>query len=605
MSSKKTVERHALTFKKYFPLLVLLSVLIFAEQATAQAANSNQNPISRFVVSNTRLPEKILKPESVSTATIHGAEVNRYSLDLRKGQFATIKLNQVSGDLVLVVFDPDNKLIEIIDRNKEHETEVANLVAEKTGKYSLQVAVFDWKTPSTDYSIEFSRLQQAATTPAGKAEQLFLSWYDDSHPGAAVVVLHGDRILFKQTRGLASVEYGQPIESSTTFELASVSKQFTGFAIAMLIDRGVLSIDDDIRKYLPEVPDFGKKISIGHLLNHTSGLRDWDAVFALRGVEFKDGLNNAQILQMVSRQKELNFLPGDQQQYCNTGYNLLAEIIARSTGQSLAQWTQENIFKPLGMHDSGFNQDYYAIIKNKAMSYEGRVPASTLVSGNSAAVAGSSSVFSSIDDLVKWVRNLDSEKLGGESLKKLLRTKGKLNNGETLDYAFGNIYSLRKNIPVVSHLGLAAGYRTSISRFPEQEISVIYLSNDGDDASYGRASQIEDLFIPVEKLAAEVPPDEPASEVKPVIPFHPENYAGLYYSDELMLAYEIKAEKGSLVASHPITGHTDLRQVETDRFESDRWYMPQIVFARNTDRQVTGLRISTAGARNMLFQKIR
>jgi CubicO group peptidase (beta-lactamase class C family) len=605
MSSNRRFERDALKFKKFFPLLFLLCVMLFSGQTAAQMADSQQNPISRFVVSNTKLPEKELNPESVSTATIDGAEVNRYSLDLRKGQFATIKLNQVSGDLVLIVFDPDNKLIEIIDRNKEHETEVANLVAEKNGKYSLQVAVFDWKIPFTDYSIELPRLEQVATTPAGKAEQLFRSWYDDSHPGAAVVVLHGDKILFKQTRGLASVEYGQPIKSSTAFELASVSKQFTGFAIAMLIDRGVLSIDDDIRKYLPEVPDFGKKISIGHLLNHTSGLRDWDAVFALRGVEFKDGLNNAQILQMVSRQKELNFSPGDQQQYSNTGYNLLAEIIARSTGQSLAKWTQENLFKPLGMHESGFNQDYYAVIKNKAMSYEGRVPAMTLVSGNSAAVTGSSSVFSSIDDLVKWVRNFDSGQVGGESLKKLLRTKGKLNNGETLDYAFGNTYSLRKNIPVVSHLGLVAGYRTSISRFPEQEISVIYLSNDGDDASYSRASQIEDLFIPAEKLAAEVPPDEPPSEVKPVIPFHPEDYAGLYYSDELMLAYEIKTEKGNLVASHPITGHIHLRQVETDRFESDRWYMPQIVIVRDAGKKVTGLRISTAGARNMLFQKIR
>ncbi len=605
MSTKRPAACQALKLEKYFPFLCLLCLTLFAGQANAQAADNRQNPISRFVVSNTKLPTKQLKPQSVSTATIHGAEVNRYSLDLRKGQFATIKLNQAGGDLVLVVFDPDNELVEIIDRNKEHETEVANLVAEKNGKYTLQVAVFDWKTPATDYSIELLGLQQAATTPAGKAEQLFRSWYDDRHAGAAVVVLHGDKVLFKQARGLASVEYGQPIKSSTTFELASVSKQFTGFAIAMLIDRGVLSIDDDIRKYLPEVPDFGKKITIGHLLNHTSGLRDWDAVFALRGVEFKDGLNNAQILQMVSRQKELNFPPGDQQQYCNTGYNLLAEIIARSTGQSLAQWTQENMFKPLGMHDTGFNQDYYAVIKNKAMSYEGRVPATTLVSGNSAAVAGSSSVFSSIDDLVKWVLNLESGQVGGESLKKLLRTRGKLNNGEPLDYAFGNIYSLRKNIPVVSHLGLAAGYRTSIARFPDQSISVIYLSNDGDDASYNRASQIEGVFIPAEKLAAEVPPDEPASEVKPAIPLPAADYAGLYYSDELMLAYQIKAEKGGMVATHPITGSTELRQVETDRFESDRWYMPQIVFARDTGKQVTGLRISTAGARNMLFQKIR
>jgi len=203
-----------------------------------------------------------------------------------------------------------------------------------------------------------------------KVNQLFAEWNKPDSPGAAVAVTRDGEVIYKQGYGAANLEYDIPITPITIFDIASVSKQFAAFAITTLAHDKKLSLDDDIRTYLPDVPDFGNTITTLHLLHHTSGLRDWVQSLVIAGVGMEDVISFKHILKMARHQKALNFEPGEAYLYSNTGYNLLAEIVERVTGDSFREWTNAHIFKPLGMTNSHFHDDYEMILKNRAYSYQ-------------------------------------------------------------------------------------------------------------------------------------------------------------------------------------------------------------------------------------------
>ena len=206
-----------------------------------------------------------------------------------------------------------------------------------------------------------------------RIDALFQEWDTPGSPGAAVAVLKEGEIVFSRGYGSAQLEYGIPITPATIFHVASVSKQFTAFAVTLLAQEGRLSLDDDIRKHLPEVPDFGSTITLKHLLHHTSGLRDqWEAL-AMAGWRLDDVITTEHILSMVRNQKELNFEPGEEHLYCNTGYTLLGEIVARVTGQSFSAWTKENLFDPLGIVGAEHRFDPCAVIGCRAQNAFGVV----------------------------------------------------------------------------------------------------------------------------------------------------------------------------------------------------------------------------------------
>src|ERR1700756_175775 len=202
---------------------------------------------------------------------------------------------------------------------------------------------------------------------AKKCDSIFNNYND--RPGVAVLIIQDGKIAFEKGYGLASLEYNVPITPTTVFDIASVSKQFTGYAISTLIQEGKISPDDDIHKCLPDVPDFGKKITIRNLIHHTSGLRDWPEGLHAAGWRWEEAFGWPDIMRMVKQQKELDFEPGSQYQYSNTGYNLLAAIVEKVTGKTLPVWADENIFKPLQMNSSQVLTDYSKVIKNVAGSY--------------------------------------------------------------------------------------------------------------------------------------------------------------------------------------------------------------------------------------------
>ncbi len=202
-----------------------------------------------------------------------------------------------------------------------------------------------------------------------KVDDLFEQWNKPNSAGVAVSIVRDGKVIYQKGFGTAVLENNVPITPKTIFQSASVSKQFTAFAVLHLANQGKLKLEDDVRKYLSEVPNFGKTITIRHLLNHTSGLRNQAELAAVAGVRLDDVLTQGQVLKIVQRQKELNFTPGEEIVYCNTGYTLLAEIVARVSGKPFRQFTEENIFKPLEMSNTHFHDDYVMVVPNRASSY--------------------------------------------------------------------------------------------------------------------------------------------------------------------------------------------------------------------------------------------
>lgn len=326
--------------------------------------------------------------------------------------------------------------------------------------------------------------------------------------GASLAVIKDGSIIYKHGYGKANLEYDIPIIPSTIFHVASVSKQFTAFAIAMLADQGKLSLDDDIHKYLPEIPDFGKTITIRHLIHHTSGLRDQWELLAMSGCRLDDVITQEHIMKIVRHQKELNFAPGEEHLYCNTGYTLLAEIVARVSGKSFPEYTATNIFKPLGMTNTHFHDDHEMIVKNMAYSYAPKGDSGFKKSVLSYANVGATSLFTTVEDLAKWMQNLDDGRVGGAAVIKQMHQRGVLNNGKELDYAFGLSIGEYRGLRKVDHGGADAGYRSYVVRFPDQKFAIAILSNLGSFNPGGIAMQIADVY-----LSDQLAPEKPKTEI--------------------------------------------------------------------------------------------
>ncbi len=361
-----------------------------------------------------------------------------------------------------------------------------------------------------------------------KVNKLFSEWDKPDAPGVALAVVKDGSIVYKQGYGLANLEYNIPITPSTIFHVASVSKQFTAFAVVLLANQGKLSLDDDIRKHLPEVPDFGKTIRIRHLIHHISGLRDQWELLVMAGWRLDDVITKEHILKMVRHQRELNFAPGEEYLYCNTGFTLLAEIVERVSGHSFAEWTETNIFKPLGMTNTQFYDDHEKIVKNRAYSY------SPLKNGGfkkrvlSFANVGATSLFTTVEDMSKWVNNFDDQRVGGKAVIEQMFEQGVLNDGKKISYAFGLVIGNHKGLKTVSHGGSDAGYRSHVVRFPEQNFAVVILGNRGALNPSRLSMQVADIYL-ADRIQPEKPKKKTEQKIAKVDPAVYETYAGKYW----------------------------------------------------------------------------
>jgi CubicO group peptidase (beta-lactamase class C family) len=428
-------------------------------------------------------------------ADIKSGETDSYTITLAKDQFFFATVNQVGVDLVIQTYDEKGDKIERFDSpNGKNGLEPVSIISTTSGEYRIDVTPLSDRDEAGNYTLEVKKIEPIADTAEGKVDQLLALWDYAEVPGAAISVVQNGILVNSKGYGIANLEYGIPISSNTVFHIASVSKQFTAFSIAMLADEGRLSLDDDIRKYLPEIHEFDETITIQHLIHHTSGLRDQWNLLAMAGWRLDDVITADQIMKLLCNQTDLNFKPGDEHLYCNSGYTLLAKIVEKVTGDSFAEWTRENIFKPLDMQNTLFYDDHQKIVNNRAYSYY-EDSAGYKKSVLNYANVGATSLFTTVDDLSRWAINFENPKVGNHKIIEQMKQRGILNNGDTLDYAFGQIVGEHQGLKTISHSGGDAGYRSYLLRFPEQRFSVAVLSNLASFNTGRIARKISDIYL--------------------------------------------------------------------------------------------------------------
>ena len=401
-----------------------------------------------------------------------------------------------------------------------------------------------------------------AQTPPdpSQIDKVFAAFDKPGSPGCALAVIRDGKIVYKRGYGMADLDHDLPITPASVFHVASISKQFTAASIVLLAEDGKLSLDDTVRKHLPEVPDFGTPVTIRHLLNHTSGMRDQWAFLGLAGWRQNlDLITDGDVMGFVTRQKALNFPPGQMYMYSNTGFTVLAQIVQRVSGKSLREFTSERIFKPLGMTSTHFRDDHAEIVKNMAYGYNQQGNGPFRLSIPNFDTVGATSLLTTVEDLAKWDENFYQDFARRGITAKML-TRGVLNNGEKIDYALGLQHGQYRGLPIVEHGGSLGGYRAHILRFPTQHASVAqrvraYADNEPwptvDEMKWnlfkGRAQRISTrpgtftlTLFPVAWITAHLGIDASAwlwESVRPLDPL-PDEYHRKYTNVQAMIALE-------------------------------------------------------------------
>ncbi|WP_109486636.1 serine hydrolase domain-containing protein [Occallatibacter savannae] len=330
-----------------------------------------------------------------------------------------------------------------------------------------------------------------------KVDKVFARWNKPDSPGCALGIYKDGRLAYAHGYGMANLNDDIPITPQTVFHVASMSKQFTAASILLLADQGKLSLDDDVHKYIPELPDFGQHITLRHLMHHTSGLRDQWSLLGLAGWRYsQDLITDDDVMSVLVHQKALNFKPGEKYMYSNTGFTLLAIVVKRVSGMSFREFTTKNIFEPLGMTHTHFRDDHEEVIKHDALGYEqageGKPFRMSLTNFDT---AGATSLHTTVEDLQLWDENFYHPRIGGPNFIQHMLEKGKLNSGKDQDYASGLAIGTYRGLPTVGHGGADAGYRSDIERFPDQHFGASVLCNAAEAEPGSLLHEVADIIL--------------------------------------------------------------------------------------------------------------
>jgi len=464
-----------------------------------------------------------------------------------------------------------------------------------------------------------ARAERAQDKTAAAVDEVFADFTKPGSPGCAVAVYRNGRIIQERGYGLANVEEDVPITPQTVFDIGSTSKQFTAASILLLEKQGKLSVNDDVRKYIPELPDYGQKISILQLLNHTSGLRDYLTLMDLAGINTDSVTTDEDALQLITRQKALNFAPGSDWLYSNTGFFLLSVIVKRVSGKTLREFAAENIFNPLGMTHTQYRDNHTALIANRAMAYD---PKET-TDGYKLDVSyfeqtGDGAVHTSVEDLLKWDENFYSGEVGGQEFLAELQAPGKLNTGKVLDYAKGLSIRDYRGLHTVSHGGAWGGYRAELLRFPEEHFSVACLCNRGDANPSRRAQRVADIYLGAmmkpkdEKKEAERERNKPEAKEIPLTVEQIRPYTGDYWSGELGVTYRLGIVDDKLKVVAMLDGGGFLHNstlpanafgaTATDEFVLSKTPL-KIHFERDSNHAISGFKLDAGRTLGMIFTR--
>jgi len=430
--------------------------------------------------------------------------------------------------------------------------------------------------------------------------------YDNTHsPGCALGVIRDGRFVLRRGYGMANLEHGIPNSPATVFRIGSTSKQFTAAAVALLAAEGKLSLDDDVRRFLPEMRDYGTPVTIRHLLHHTSGVRDYLMLMNLAGRRGDDWYTDDEVVDMIARQRELNFEPGEQMLYSNSGYFLLSQIVKRASGMSLREYAAERIFGPLGMERTHFHDDHNEIVANRASGYAPAEGGGFRISMTSLDMVGDGGVFTTVEDLYHWDQNFYDPKVGGQRLLDQLLTRGVLNNGDTLNYALGLGHANYRGLHVIRHGGAFVGFRAEIMRFPAEAFTVICLCNLSTAPASRLAERVADVYLENRLEPVEAEPragQEEAEEEKP-FKLSAEQlaaYAGDYYSEELDVTYRLRVDGDTLRLS--LGNWLDAPLVPSDE-DVFRARVLTFRFLRDSAKGASGFLLDAGRVRNLRFER--
>ena len=335
----------------------------------------------------------------------------------------------------------------------------------------------------------------ALRTRAAKVDKIFERYNRTDSPGCVAGATIDGATVLTGAYGMADLEHGIALAPESILEPGSIAKQFTAAAVLLLVQQGKLALDDPVRKYIPEVPDYGTPITIRNLINHTSGLRDWGSVEGIAGwPRTTREYTHAHVLEIVSRQRALNYPPGAEYSYTNTGFNLAAILVSRVSGKTFPEFTREQIFAPLGMTSTQWRDDFRRIVRNRAVAYS--------ASGNAFQqdmpfedVFGNGGLLTTVGDLLRWNGNFTDAKVGGRAFVDSEHQQGRLTDGRTIAYAAGLMVLHWKGLNEVSHSGSTAGYRGWLGRYPEQGLSVAVMCNVASANATQLGHQVADVYL--------------------------------------------------------------------------------------------------------------
>lgn len=501
------------------PLMKRLSIqLLFLFCLTA--------PFARAQETRQGEPDASLVPDQVFRDSLASAEIATYSIDLPAGQFVYGEVDQVSIDAVVTIYDPDDRQVAAFD-GPARGLEPFQFTTENAGRYRVEVAPF--RNDSGRYTLTLKRIEPRANTPEGRLDQLLAQFRGDDRPGGVVAVIQNGEVTFTRAYGMADLTHGIPNTPETLFNTGSVSKQFAGIAFAMLAEQGILSIDDDVRKYLPELPDFGPTVTLRHLLNHTSGYREVYGVLALEGRRVNgDILKREDAISVVQHQPELQFEPGSQFLYNSTAYVILTTIIERVTGMFYPDWMKQHVFEPLGMEVTRIEREPGDVIPGSAYSYITAARGGYREDFESYAYYGATDLYTNVYDLARWLRNFRTSELGGPGVMKRMLEKSILTNGDTLGYTLGLYVGEYRGLRHLQHSGSTGGYRSFLAYYPDLDAGVAVLANTGAFPVSTVAEEMREIFFGDAMMPEEPAPVVATEESVIIPPRHRQVYPGSY-----------------------------------------------------------------------------
>ena len=439
----------------------------------------------------------------------------------------------------------------------------------------------------------------AAQDLSSRADSILRTFVGSDAPGCAVAIDRAGMPAYRGAFGLAELEYRVPNTIATIFEAGSVSKQFTAAAVLLLEARGKLSLDDAVQRWFPELPTYQWPVTIRHLMLHTSGMRDWGSVIGLSGwPRWTASYTHDDALEIIARQRGLNYQPGTAFGYTNTGYNLMAMLVERASGQSLAEFSRREFFEPLGMTHTSWRDDYSRVVPGRAQAYARRdgewhldMPFEN--------VYGNGGLLTTVDDLLRWTAALAQGRLSTPDVSAAMRTTGHFNDGRPVHYGGGIYLSPIRGVPSFNHSGSTAGYRAMLSHFPEQQLSAAVLCNRADANAAALNVALLSHTLPFAEAPASMPmavtPTYRADAMRHA------DYVGMWRSDEVDDVLQIVARGDSLFVE-PRTGQRrHLRATGVDGFAAPGAMTLQ--FERDGGGRVTRLLVTVPRVNAMPYVK--